>query len=170
MTAAERRMLTRQWQDGRDAVIRELGRLLALDPETCGERTPRRRATMARGAVARVAQPKPRRRLIDRAARDRYMAAHPLCERCLTFPATECHHIRARWMFGADDVPENFLALDHWCHAAWKQDTRKDKGQWLAWAFPRLPSPARLRLNGKVTAALAGPWWREAQQRKEHHA
>jgi len=50
-----------------------------------------------------------------RAARVKYLADHPVCERCQA-PAEIVHHIRAKRAGGSDD-PENLLALCVLCHA-----------------------------------------------------
>jgi 5-methylcytosine-specific restriction protein A len=51
-----------------------------------------------------------------RAIRDRYLADHPICERCGRRRATVVHHIVRKRDGGGDD-PINLLAVCELCHA-----------------------------------------------------
>lgn len=64
--------------------------------------------------------------------RDRYIKAHPLCERCLNngngkiLPALEVHHIKPLSMGGTHDE-DNLMALCSSCHST---ITAQEGGRW----------------------------------------
>lgn len=62
--------------------------------------------------------------------RDRYIAAHPLCERCQragkVVPAEEVHHILPLAK-GGTHVESNLMALCHRCHS---EITAREGGRW----------------------------------------
>ena len=50
-----------------------------------------------------------------REIRDRYLADHPMCERCKRRPSTMVHHRTPKRQGGSDD-PSNLQALCELCH------------------------------------------------------
>ncbi len=62
--------------------------------------------------------------------RDRYIAAHPLCEKCVSLgrvtPAKEVHHIQPLSRGGSNDE-ENLMSLCTSCHS---EITAKEGGRW----------------------------------------
>lgn len=62
--------------------------------------------------------------------RDRYIAAHPLCEQCQKLgkvkSATEVHHIKPLSQGGSNDV-SNLMALCTSCHS---EITAREGGRW----------------------------------------
>lgn len=94
------------------------------------------------------AQPKPRKRLVDRTALKEYARTHPECEviGCEASPCPEPHHLISRKMKG-DDVPSNLLRLCFMHHAAWHRNGPKT---WLVGYGNRLTADTR----SKVAAAL----------------
>lgn len=62
--------------------------------------------------------------------RDRFIAAHPLCEKCLennkTTAATEVHHIKPLSQGGTNDY-SNLMALCASCHS---EITAREGGRW----------------------------------------
>lgn len=97
------------------------------------------------GASAIPSQPKPRRRIVDRAVLAAYAAAHPACEvlGCTRPPCPEAHHLRSRKMHG-DDVPSNLLRLCRPMHAEWHRGGAKS---WLQIYSARLAAEARAKVE-----------------------
>jgi 5-methylcytosine-specific restriction protein A len=62
--------------------------------------------------------------------RDRYIAAHPLCEKCASLgrvtPAQEVHHIKPLSQGGTNDV-DNLMSLCTSCHS---EITAREGGRW----------------------------------------
>jgi len=62
--------------------------------------------------------------------RDRYIATHPLCEKCASLgkitPAEEVHHIKPLSQGGTNDV-DNLMSLCTSCHS---EITAREGGRW----------------------------------------
>lgn len=59
--------------------------------------------------------PKPRKRIVDRAALNAKLANEPKCRKCKNAKATDPHHIVLKSK-GGDDVEDNVVPLCRPCH------------------------------------------------------